>query len=213
MHFTIITRCFEPNTLQQIKENVANVFSKQTEHDYTNLILVDLTHGEVEQHFKNFADEKTKVYFVYQKDKEDRHICEGVDRMLENYNEQGYVYMLDDDNLLRENFLDVVKEIDPTTDDVVLFRVQDHPCWAVEEKIKRRKDAFCIVDWSCILTKLNVMKDLKVFVPKTPRQADGRFINKVLRSDYNIKYLTNIYGVYNILRPSRKARKPEMISM
>lgn len=48
MHFTFITRCMEPTNLQQIKNKIAEVFSKQTEHSYTHLILVDLTHGEVE---------------------------------------------------------------------------------------------------------------------------------------------------------------------
>lgn len=205
MHFTIITRCYEPDHLQQIKENVASIFNKQTEHNYKHLILADLTHGEVEQHFKDFADNNTQINFVHQKDKEDKHICQGVDRMLENYNQElSYVYMLDDDNLLRQNFLDVAKEFNPETDDVIIFKVQGHKNWAREDIITKRHSALGILDWSCILTRLDVMKDLKLYIPQSPRQADGRFINKVLKSNYHIKYLEQVFGIYNVLQPNKE---------
>ena len=45
--------------------------------------------------------------------------------MLENYSPNfiSYVYMLDDDNLIKDNFLDIVPEINPETDDIIIFRV------------------------------------------------------------------------------------------
>ena len=203
MHFTFITRCMEPTNLQQIKNKIAEVFSKQTEHSYTHLILVDLTHGEVEQHFKDFADDITQVHFVHQKNKEDRHICEGVDKMLENYSPNfiSYVYMLDDDNLIKDNFLDIVPEINPETDDIIIFRVQHHPYWGNEDIIMKRQSALGVLDWSCVLTKLTVMKQEKVFNPPRPRQADGRFVTKLLlKKKYNFKFSEQVIGCYNILR-------------
>ena len=118
MKIIFITRCYKPTNLQAIKDNLKEVFYKQSEHSYVQYLLVDMSYGEKEQAFKCFEDEHTKTYFIYEK--KDYYNNSGIDQLLKKINEDqnDWVYVLDDDNFINK---DILKAFDSYLDEDVIL--------------------------------------------------------------------------------------------
>ena len=196
LHFIFVTRCYKTTNLNKIKQNLKQVFSNQEEYNYKHLIIIDADRVKNIDDFQNLKDEHTSLFFFFNKKENDNFIVEGIDKALEDINKKGYVYILDDDNLVKSDFLDMVKQINYDIDDAVFFKVQGSNWdWNGQQSAKGH------MDWACFITKLSIMKQLKLYNEKqfSSVDCDGVFFDRLISLNYHIKKINKDYGLYNVL--------------
>ena len=196
MHFLFLTRCYNSTNIQTIKENLRSIFNNQkqdTHHTYQQVLLVDMDRSKLkEEDFSLFQDSNTEVHFVY--NKKDRFLAYAIDDYLETIEQENtYVYILDDDNLIKENFLDVCNYVEDN--DIVIFKLENKT-WLAGESIL--KGANAKTDWANCLTKLSIMKQYKVGCSYS-HNCDGQFVDKVIKANAKVKILNEQFGYYNKL--------------
>ena len=126
MTFCIITRTHKTDTIQIIKDDIKTVFEKAGKDNYVHWIICDTTGGVTKEEFTKFADEKTKLCFVDEKTKvpNDTFCAYNID-VLARYlmkNEDYWVYILDHDNLLKDNFPDLEQYCNEATP-ILMFNI------------------------------------------------------------------------------------------
>jgi hypothetical protein len=196
MKFYFVTRCTRLQNIQQIKDSIKNVFADK-EHTYIHILLVDATHGMKREDFEGFADEHTHVHFIDWKPDGDVFVTRGIDDVLAKYNDDAYVYMLDDDNILRHNFLDVCEYIDKDYD-VIVFRVEHFS--HLGDKQIMWKDPVGLIDWSNFIATLSTYHKCKVYHPERRYCDDGMFILYAKRANCRFRFIDKVFGYYNEIR-------------
>ena len=198
MKCLFLTRCYKTTNLKRIQENIRDVF-RGSVHQYKHAILFDSTIYKKLDFPRDIFNCDTNLYICYKKDKNDAYMTEFIDYTLERYaplRKDVYVYVLDDDNLIMPEFLSV---LDETKDEhAVVFKVDGHPEWGTD----RIKPGHAVgkIDWSNFITRIDVMKNHKVFHRMTDSQkADGIFFNNLLTLGMNIKFIDRVCGCYNAL--------------
>lgn len=83
MDFLFITRCFQPDNLSTIKQNLKKVFAGTQDH-YQHHIICDLTHGCKSAYFAPFQDAVTNLIYVAQKGN-DKYCSEFLDITVKTY--------------------------------------------------------------------------------------------------------------------------------
>lgn len=196
LHFIFVTRCYKITNLRTIKENLKSVFSNQDDYTYEQILIADLSYNTPIYSFKALEDQNTSVFFVKDKGK-DKYMSKGIDDALKDVNkDKAFVYVLDDDNLISQKFLDICKDIDYETDDVVFFNVKGKS-WKFD---RANVKVVGTVDWSSFVTKLTIMKQLKVQTePWHSVKCDALFISKVRTTWKRTKVLELEVGNYNVL--------------
>ena len=83
--------------------------------------LVNLSKEE----FKKFEDEKTKVFYVIEKPECDKYCAYAVDAVIQQIpkDQDCWIYLLDDDNLIGENFAELGEECN-IEKPVVVFNIK-----------------------------------------------------------------------------------------
>lgn len=203
MNIIFITRCYKPTNLQTIKDNLKNVFQKQNEHSYVHYLLVDMSYGEKDSAFKCFEDEHTKAIFTY--NKVDYYNNYGIDllcKMLED-NQNTWVYILDDDNLINDNF---IKALNSYVDEDVL--VVNSNQFSYKSPLPANK-VVGYIDTSSYIVKLKARKETPVYVEgQNSYAADGVFFENLMKKQYKIKYTyLNALTKSAINRPLNVLRK------
>lgn len=190
MHIVFITRCYKPTNIQKIKDNLKEVFSKQTNFTYQQYLVVDMTHGGTEDQFNFFKDDLTHVQFAYEKI--DQYNCNYIDLLVDKINKENtFVYILDDDNLIKKEFLNIFNNYN--NEDMIIFHNDGHNCY---------KDGIIRVggiDMCNFITKLQTMKQIKFYDGEDSYSCDGRFAVKVLKSQKKILYLKDSCVIYGAL--------------
>ena len=196
MHFYIVTRCTRPQNIQKIKDSIKNVFADK-EHTYTHILIVDATQGMQREDFEGFVDECTHVHFIDWKPDGDTFVTRGIDDVLARYNDDGYVYMLDDDNLLRHNFLDLCDYMDRDYD-VMVFKVEKYK--HLGDMSLMWKNPIGLIDWSNFIAKLSAYKKCKVYHPEKRNCDDGLLIFYMRRAGCRFRFIDKIFAYYNKLK-------------
>ena len=197
----IITRTFNSTNLPIIKENLKSVLLEHNV-DYVHYLAVDLTRGATKEQFLQFEDERTKCYFIQKKKEKDTYCSWNIDQLISHVKEEGYVYMLDDDNLLAENFYQLNK-FDCKETPVLVFNVHfKRPINLYTGVINpiARGQAVGRIDVSNYLVDIQLYRKLKYGTDLNSQQSDGIFFNKLLQSGVAVKYLNQFYGNYNALK-------------
>ena len=183
MNVIFVTRCYKPTNLQAIKDNLKEVFAKQTEHSYVHYLVVDMSYDEKQKTFNQFADEHTKVFFVY--NKKDYYNNWGMDQLFKRLegDQNTWVYVMDDDNLINSDFL---KALDSYTDEDVLVVNSNHFSYQAPLPIDK---IVGYIDTSSYIVKLKARKEVPVYVEgQISYAADGRFFENLAKKQYKIRY-------------------------
>lgn len=182
MNIVFITRCYKPTNIQAIKDNIKEVFSNQEEHNYTQYLLVDLSYNQLQENFKCFEDDKTKVVFTY--NKRDHYNSYGISQLIKTLegDQNTWVYILDDDNFILKDFLTVFSK--QSNEDVLVVNnnaLKFTSLPAIGKVIGN-------IDVSNYIVKLNVFKDNSFFVEgRKSYQSDGLFFENLLKKQYLFK--------------------------
>ena len=197
MTIAFITRCYKPTNLQRIKDNLKSVFEKQDKIQYVQYLLVDLSYNQPQQNFKVFEDEHTKVHFTYQK--KDYYNNSGIDEVINSIedDQNTFVYVLDDDNLITEDFLKVFD--DYNGQDVLVVCSKKFNLLSP----KSLSSIIGFVDTSSYLVKLKVRKETPIYVEGAKSYpADGAFFKSLVNKNYSFLYTQLIVVQYAALSRS-----------
>lgn len=191
MNIIFITRCYKPDNILIIKNNLSYVFRNQTKHTYLHYLLVDLSYNQPQQNFKIFEDEHTKIHFTYQK--KDYYNNFGIDEVINSIpdDQNTFVYILDDDNLLRDEFIKVFDNYNE--EDVLITDWWNSPL-VVGHVVGH-------VDAKHYIVKLKVRKETPTIIEgEKSYSADGVFLERILKKNYSVKYLNISVCIYAALR-------------
>ena len=197
----VITRTYSSKRLSVIKENLKSVLQKHNV-DYVHYLAVDLTRGGTKEQFLQFEDERTKCFFIQKKKAGDTYCSCNIDQSISQIKEEGYIYMLDDDNLLGESFYQLDK-YNPKQTPVLVFNVHykkptGHFKGIVTSIAKGQ--AIGRIDLSNYLVDIELYRMCKFGTDKKSQQCDGIFFNKLLQRNIEVKYLQEFYSNYNALK-------------
>lgn len=199
MNFFFLTRCYRPDNIPRIQQNLKEVFAGSA-HEYSHCVVVDLTHGAKPHDFNELCNRNTDVLFICQKPANDSQNTFGMDEAVGQFAEAGsYVFVLDDDNLLHPRFLEICEECGG--EDAVVFKIEGRPELGNPFSLSGRNNPVGHVDWANFITRAEVMKRLKVtydFNP--PRCEDGVFFSKLMSAGCSIKFVDKVLAYYNRLR-------------
>lgn len=203
MNIIFVTRCYKPKNIQAIKDNLKEVFSKQTEHTYVQYLLVDMSYNQPEESFKCFEDEHTKVVFTY--NKKDYYNQFGIDQLVNSISadQNSWVYILDDDNLITDKF-PIVFNSCQDADVLIVKRVG----WPLQTPLVVGK-IIGKVDLCNYIVKLKVKQENNFYEQgKSSYAADGRFLQNLVIKQYKFKYFSEPTTKYSALsRPLKVLRK------
>ena len=200
MNIVFITRCFKPTNLETIKSRLKEVFAGTTRHTYRHFIVVDMTRAESPAPFADFCDPNTTVVFSNEKPPADEYNTKAIDEVLAAYYtpRETFVYILDDDNTISKDFLRVCDYCEHNAGaDALVFQIASRP--ELGQKFIRPGEAIGKIDWANFLTRLDVMKWLKIFTGTDSQTADGQFFNRMLEKGLCILYTNEELCFYNAL--------------
>lgn len=215
MTFCIITRTHKTDTIQIIKDDIKRVFQKAGKDNYVHCIICDLTGGVSEQQFEKFADEKTQIYYVDEKGKDpnDKYCAYCIDVLARNLIKQHqdyWIYILDHDNLLKDNFPELEQYCDEATP-ILMFnietpRVSKDFDGTIKAPLEYTKAIFH-VNSANFLTHISVFNVCGHGNRVNSGWHDGFFIQKALYNKIPIKYLDGYYGYHNAISQHLKEIK------
>lgn len=203
MTFVIITRTHKTDTIQILKDNIKKVFGQKK--NYIHYIIADLTGGVSKEQFKQFADEKTALWFVDETTKRDKYCAYNIDDLVRTlrWNDDYWIYILDHDNLLRSNFPQLEQYCNVETP-VIVFNIQTEPIWkgfdGIVKKPLEYKHALFYINSANYLVHISVFDLCGHGNNISSAVHDGVFMEKVLYYKIPIKYLNQFYGYNNALK-------------
>ena len=197
MRFIFVTRCYKPDNLDQVKKSVQDAF-KNSAHTYEQIIVVDLTHGAYPDVFHPFIDDNTSIVYVTRKESNDPQLSQGMDEALSVlHDEDAYVFVLDDDNLLHPDFLAICDECHG--EDAIIFRIENRMHLGGHEVLDMNPVGH--IDWANYITRLPIMQRLKIYHPEGPlRCSDGVFFDYMKRNNCTFHFVNRALAWYNKLR-------------
>lgn len=197
MDFLFVTRCFQPDNLSTIKQNLKKVFAGTQDH-YQHHIICDLTHGCKSASFAPFQDAVTNLTYVFQKGN-DKYCSDILDITVKTYQDSYWVYVLDDDNILKDNFLQLKKYCEEA--DIIVFDAERRDEFPWLCKPRNLSPANCIgqVDFSNMLIRNSVAKKIGFYAPEDSFACDGLFMKKALEQKVKILNTEQVFAYYNKL--------------
>lgn len=202
MDFLFITRCFDDKNIQTIKDNIKETFNYRKDC-YLHCLICDLTHGANKEIFNKFKDDKTDVFFVENKKDGDKYCSEALDAVVNKYNDDVWVYVLDDDNILRYNFLKTKKYCKDS--ELVIFDAErnDEFTWLCRPRGLTENNCIGQIDFSNMLIKNSLAKRIG-FYSKDSFSCDGEFMVNVLKNNIKFIQIPKVFAFYNKLKEIKK---------
>ena len=201
MNCIIITRASRPGNIKSVKDSVRQTFSG-SKHTYRHVLVCDFTDAYSDiSDYEPFIGKHTSLFPVCMKNANDKYMTEGIDRALDNVADtEGYVYVLDDDNVMMPEFLTALDAAEKKNPPAVVFRLRNKPQWG--SPTIQPGEAVGKIDFANYIVRLDVIRELKVYCPfSDSHDADGELFNDILHHyDGEIEYLDSVCGVYNGLK-------------
>jgi hypothetical protein len=174
----IITACSRPQNLNIIKKNIEDI----VKISYDWYIIYDQKTDPV-----YIESENIKLY----KNNDPSAFGNGEKSWgLKFKDDYEFVYFLDDDNLLHENFMELFNYIDDTSD-IYIFNQKD--------RMQSGTDKGCTegrIDTACFLMRTRIIGDLEWH--PFDYGADGRFVG-CLQDKNVVKFIPKVFCTYNVL--------------
>ena len=174
----IITPCSRPQNLQQIKENIEQTIKVP----YDWYIVFDSKSEPIDMSSDNIKTYKNYEYKSAFGNAE-RNIA------LKYKDDYEFIYFLDDDNLIHNNFMDAFEDIDDLHS-IYIFNQQDR-MWPGKNKICQLHH----IDTACFLVKSNIVN---IEWESETYGADGIFIES-LSNNNSVKFIDKDLCLYNAL--------------
>ena len=215
MTFCIITRTHKTDTIQIIKDDIKRVFKKAGKDNYVHCIICDLTGGVSADEFEKFADDKTQLYYVDEqsKVKGDKYCAYCIDvlaRHLMKEHSDYWVYILDHDNLLKDNFPDLEQYCDEATP-ILMFNIKTPKISQDFDGVIKApltyKHALFHVNSANYLVHISVFDKCGHGNKIKSGWHDRIFIQKALYCKTPIKYLSGFFGYHNAISQHLKEIK------
>ena len=203
MTFVIITRTNKTDTIPILKSNIKKVFGQKK--NYIHYIICDLTGGVSKEDFRKYEDEKTALWFVDKTTKRDKYCTHNIDDLIATlkWSDDYWIYILDHDNLLRNNFTELEQYCNKQTP-VLVFNIQTAPIWKEFDGIIKKPfvqgKALCYVNSANYLAHVSVFDKCKHGSTLHSQIHDGLWMEQVLYYKIPIKYLNQFYGYHNALK-------------
>lgn len=207
MTFCIITRTHKTNTIQILKDDIKNVFGQKK--NYIHYIICDTTAGVSKEEFEKFADERTKLWFVDETTKKDRFCTCNIDELIATLkgHDDYWVYILDHDNLLRDNFPQLEQYCNKETP-VLVFNIETKPIWAGFDGTVKAPFVsgriVCYVNSANYLAHISVFEKCKHGSIEHSQLHDGLWMQQVVDNKILIKYINQYFGYHNAISQGRK---------
>lgn len=200
MKFVFLTRVTRINNVQKLKENLKQVFSS-SEVDYQHILMPDLTVGLKKEDFEQFKDKKTSLYFIQQKKQNDKYAAYNMDQCIQSIPKEQdcWIYILDDDNKILDNFAELAKECN-VEKPVVVFNIKTRGIRdgfnGVIKPFYNNKALFH-VDIANYIAHRTVFETCKFGNERKSQYCDGIFIQRVLANKIPINYVNQFYSYHN----------------
>ena len=200
--FVFLTRVTRINNVQSIKDMLARIFSKTSSVDYQHYLIADLTVANTEEDFKKFIDDKTTVFVVKNKREDDKYCTEALDSVVQTIpaNEDCWIYLLDDDNKIEENFAELGEQCN-VEKPITVFNIKMPPInngfdGTVKGPLKY-KEALFHIDSANYIVHRSVFEKCKHLNKIKSDWHDGIFIQQALFYNIPINYVDKCYGFHN----------------
>jgi hypothetical protein len=174
----IITPCSRPENLHKIAASI-NIPKDQ----YRWIVIFDMDECSTDLI-------PTNCLFLYHKDKDS--ISGNSQRNLAiDLIDDGYVYFLDDDNILHPDLYDHIKDLN---DDMIYF----HQEMNKKDRLGKPKFEIGHIDTACVVIKSELIGDTKWKLDVY--EADYFFIKDIYNKSKSINYIPKILCYYNKLK-------------
>ena len=197
-NIVFLTRTYKPNSnIGLIKYCLRGMFYDSC-YTFRHVIIVDTARYHNDKDWMEYEHRNTSV-ILHDKMEKDTQNTLGIDYALETLpiNDNDYVYVLDDDNIIHPRFIELLQKY-VKGEDVIVFQCEERPELGKPQIMAQ--STVGRIDWCNFLTKARLMRELKVYDPAGTRCEDGLFFNKVKYSGCNIKFIEDEFAFYNKLK-------------
>lgn len=213
--FVFLTRVTRIENVQQIKDMLARIFNKTLisenlknimdtsgEITYQHILLPDLTVANKKEDFEKFKDEHTRLFFIEQKRKDDKYAAYNLDEAIQTIpaDEDCWIYILDDDNKINQNFASLARVTD-LEGRIIVFNIKmpmisngfdGTVTWPLESK-----KALFHIDSANYLVHRSVYEIIGQGNEVKSDWHDGIFIEKALCCHIPMIYVNEVLGYHN----------------
>ena len=200
MKFVFLTRVTRIQNVQAIKDHLKEVF-ESSEVDYQHILIADLTVANTKEDFEKFIDEKTNVFVVDKKREDDKYCNDALDAVIQTIpkDEDCWIYILDDDNTISNDFAELAKEMNE--EPVIVFNIKMKPIsngfnGIIKAPLVYKKALFHI-DIANYIVHRSVFEKCRFRNNIKSQWCDGVFVEKVLHQNIPIKYIDKFYSSHN----------------
>ena len=200
--FVFLTRVSRIQNVQKIKDHLLKIFSEALSVDYQHILLADLTVGNKIEDFDKFKDQKTIVFPVEQKVENDKYCSFNIDQCVHTLilaEEDCWIYLLDDDNLVTDDFAEVAQYCGEER--VVVFNIKMPKInngfdGTIKAPLEYKKALFHI-DAANFIVHRSVFEQCRFGFAENSAWSDGVFMQKILFKQIPIKYVDKVYSHHN----------------
>jgi glycosyltransferase involved in cell wall biosynthesis len=202
MKLHIITRCTRPKNLEKIKKSILVITGYEIKwHIIFDTNLVKEIQGEL---LSNLDKLDINIQYNFMPSSKKSYGYDSVNKVISNINDDEWIYLLDDDNILHPNFNELIPEI---TNDINILVFNQYiggkdftGLEFREAKVENTKVGG--VDAAQYIIRAKMIKSNNY---KSDYCADGILMESLIKDHLNeFKFINKVYCFYNSLKEERK---------